>query len=130
MTDSTELRDYEAAMAKRRHDHVLTDREEIIDVRGVQRTYEGAYLRTAMLEVTLALSILRLFNIEFFPIGMWFAAIALAFLVIGFRRRLLNNVAILSGRPATHFLTSGTPVLIMTVVCLAGYVAMLVEVFV
>ncbi|KAK9465079.1 hypothetical protein V1512DRAFT_266935, partial [Lipomyces arxii] len=110
-------------------DYILTDHTEIIDIRAFQRTYEGAYFRTAMLEVTMSLSILRIFDIEFYPIGALYAVIGFSFVMIGLFRRFSSNKYILNNKPAKYFLTSGTPVGLMTLICLVAYIAMIPEVF-
>ncbi|KAK9457987.1 hypothetical protein V1511DRAFT_491412 [Dipodascopsis uninucleata] len=119
----------ESNLRRRKHDDMLVDNTEIIDVRAYQRTYEGAYLRTAMLEVTLSLSIIRVFDIEFYPIGAAFAVIGFAFMAIGLLRRLQTNRFHLKIKPQRYVLTAGNMVLGMTIVCVLAYIAMFVEVF-
>ncbi|KAK9480578.1 hypothetical protein V1514DRAFT_324840 [Lipomyces japonicus] len=121
--------DNESASEIRHRHFKLTDETEIIDIRAFQRTYEGAYLRTAMLEITLALSILRIFDIEFYPIGAVFSVIGFAFMVIGLNRRIMNNKYFMGSKPAPYFLTSGTPVLVMTVIIVIAYLAIIPEIF-
>ncbi|KAK9460557.1 uncharacterized protein V1516DRAFT_677031 [Lipomyces oligophaga] len=121
--------DAEDQVFMRDAEHVLKDHTEIIDIRAYQRTYEGAYLRTAMLEVTLSLSLLRIFDIEFYPIGAWFAIIGFSFMMIGLGRRIANNKHLMSTRTAQYFLTSGTVVACMTTICVIGYIAIIPEIF-
>ncbi|KAK9381929.1 uncharacterized protein V2V93DRAFT_368261 [Kockiozyma suomiensis] len=127
--DEDLVNDTEDQNLKRAEDFILTDNSEIIDIRAFQRTYEGAYMRTAMLELTMGLSVLRLFDIEFYPIGAWFAAIGVAFMGIGIGRRIMSNKFLIRTKPARYFLTSGTPVLFTSIFVIVGYAAMLPEVF-
>ncbi|KAK9333731.1 hypothetical protein V1520DRAFT_331581 [Lipomyces starkeyi] len=121
--------DNESMVRRRRADSILTDNSEIIDIRGFQRTYEGAYLRTAMQEVTLSLSLLRIFDIEFYPIGAAFAVVGFSFMMIGLFRRIMSNRYILNDKPAKFFLTSGTPIFIMSTLCIISYIAIIPEIF-
>ncbi|KAK9447655.1 uncharacterized protein V1518DRAFT_68989 [Limtongia smithiae] len=125
----TFIDDTEDLVLRRLDSAVLTDKAEIIDIRCFQRTYEGAYLRTYLLEVTLALSLLRVFDIEFYPIGAAFVVIGVLFMIIALRRRLMANEFFISNRPARYFLTSGTPVLVMTILCIIAYIAIIPEIF-
>lgn len=99
----------------------------------------------------IGLSVLRLFDIEFYPIGAWFAAIGtstfklrpvkkvfanmlfsnkgVAFMGIGIGRRIMSNKFLIRTKPARYFLTSGTPVLFTSIFVIVGYAAMLPEVF-
>ncbi|KAK9370848.1 hypothetical protein V1509DRAFT_614952 [Lipomyces kononenkoae] len=119
----------EGIVHRRQLDSILTDREEIIDIRGYQRTYEGSYMRTAMQDVALSLSVLRIFDIEFYPIGAAFAVIGFSFMMIGLFRRIMSNRYFLSGRQSKYFLTSGTPVFLMTTVIVICYIAIIPEIF-
>ncbi|KAK7207423.1 hypothetical protein BZA70DRAFT_286780 [Myxozyma melibiosi] len=123
--DETLVNDTEDQNLKRAEDFILTDNTEIIEI----RTYEGAYMRTAMLELTMGLSILRLFDIEFYPIGAWFSAIALSFMFIGLGRRISSNKFLMRTKPAKYFLTSGTPVFLTSIAVTVGYIALIPEVF-
>ncbi|KAK9240981.1 hypothetical protein V1525DRAFT_393349 [Lipomyces kononenkoae] len=119
----------EGIVRRRRADSILTDNDEIIDIRGFQRTYEGAYLRTAMQEVTFSLSLLRIFDIEFYPIGAAFAVIGFSFMMIGLFRRIMSNRYFLRNKPAKYFLTSGTPIFVVSTLCIICYIAIIPEMF-
>ncbi|KAK9322356.1 hypothetical protein V1517DRAFT_323546 [Lipomyces orientalis] len=129
MMTEEEFVDDESMVRRRPADFILKDNTEIIDIRAFQRTYEGAYLRTAMLEVTFSLSLLRIFDIEFYPVGAAFVVIGFSFMMIGLFRRIMSNRYILNGKPAKYFLTSGTPIFIMSTVCIISYIVIIPEIF-
>ncbi|PWN39280.1 hypothetical protein IE81DRAFT_350317 [Ceraceosorus guamensis] len=56
----------------------LTD-DELQDLRAVQRTFDGAYMRTALGELVFALVILRLFQTRFYYVGVAYTTLALIF---------------------------------------------------
>lgn len=51
---------------------VLTD-DELVEIRAAQRTFEGAYVRTALGQFSFALVVLKIFTSEFYSIGALFA---------------------------------------------------------
>lgn len=62
-------------------------RDQKLDVRATQRTFEGAYIRTALGQLSFALVILKIFSREFLPIGTVFTIQGFVILVIGLYRR-------------------------------------------
>lgn len=59
-----------------------------LDIRATQRTFEGAYIRTALGQLTFALVVLKLFSAEFVAIGTVFTVQGVVILgVAGYRRR-------------------------------------------
>ncbi|KAG7421634.1 hypothetical protein Forpe1208_v001012 [Fusarium oxysporum f. sp. rapae] len=52
---------------------VVLTTQELVEVRAAQRTFEGAYVRTALGQFSFALIILRVFTEEFYAIGALFA---------------------------------------------------------
>lgn len=62
-------------------------RDQKLDVRATQRTFEGAYIRTALGQLSFALIILKIFSREFLPIGTVFTIQGFVILVIGLYRR-------------------------------------------
>ncbi|KAJ1845499.1 hypothetical protein LPJ57_009234, partial [Coemansia sp. RSA 486] len=78
---------------------------ELLEVRARERTFDGAYWRTALGLFGASLVILRMFGLSFFPVGLVFLALGLGFLAIGLyrRRQLLNKDAHAHG----PFVTSG-----------------------
>jgi hypothetical protein len=65
---------------------VLTN-AELVEVRAAQRTFEGAYMRTALGQFSFALIILKVFTAEFYPIGALFAVYGAAVMVVATYRR-------------------------------------------
>ncbi|KAK7719674.1 hypothetical protein SLS64_001853 [Diaporthe eres] len=56
-----------------------------------ERTFEGAYMRTALSQFSFALIILKIFTSEFYAIGALFAAYGVAVLVVAIFRRYEGN---------------------------------------
>lgn len=63
----------------------------LTEIRAAQRTFEGAYMRTALSQFSLALIILRIFTSEFYAIGALFAAYGFAVLLVAIFRRYEGN---------------------------------------
>lgn len=66
-------------------------RVRLTEIRAAQRTFEGAYMRTAIGQFSFALIILRIFTSEFYPIGALFAAYGAAVLLVAIFRRYEGN---------------------------------------
>lgn len=64
---------------------------ELIEIRAAQRTFEGAYIRTALGQFSFALVVLKIFTPEFYPIGTLFAVFALCLLGVSRVRRREGN---------------------------------------
>lgn len=75
-------------MPNRRHStfHHLP-RDQKLDVRATQRTFEGAYIRTALGQLSFALVILKIFSREFVPIGTVFTVQGFVILLLALYRR-------------------------------------------
>ncbi|KAK1769614.1 hypothetical protein QBC33DRAFT_513110 [Phialemonium atrogriseum] len=69
---------------------VLTS-NELTEIRAAQRTFEGAYMRTAISQFSFALIILRIFTSEFYPIGALFAAYGATIILVAIYRRSEGN---------------------------------------
>ncbi|KAF8999852.1 hypothetical protein BDQ17DRAFT_1400660 [Cyathus striatus] len=76
----------------RRHSFVAADVNELVELRARQRTFHGAYSRTAISALCYALTILRLFDPSFHRIGLLFA-------ILG---GLLFGLAFLRSRHSQH----------------------------
>lgn len=88
-----------------------------------QRTFEGAYWRTALAAFSTGLLILKVFTREFYKIGITFFVFGLAMLAIAvWRRRTAGDVFDLS----IPFKTSGDWVILTTAVTMATYIVLLV----
>lgn len=100
--------------------------DEIIEVRAAQRTFEGAYVRTALAQFSFALIVLRIFSPEFYSIGALFAVYGTGVLIIGLFRRRQGNRQFFSevgedGVPRHKFQTSGNAVVTLTALSVAAY---------
>ncbi|KAK1834741.1 hypothetical protein QBC39DRAFT_395780 [Podospora conica] len=69
---------------------VLTS-QELVEVRAAQRTFEGAYMRTALGQFSFSLIILKIFTSEFYPIGALFAVYGAAIMLVAIFRRYEGN---------------------------------------
>ncbi|KAJ2079527.1 hypothetical protein H4R24_003727 [Coemansia sp. RSA 988] len=98
---------------------------ELLEVRARERTFDGAYWRTAVGLFGASLVVLRVFGLAFFPVGLVFLALGLGFLGIGLvRRRKLISCDLHAQSPT--FTTSGTTVVLSGVMCISAYIALLV----
>ncbi|PHH82856.1 hypothetical protein CDD83_3156 [Cordyceps sp. RAO-2017] len=103
----------------------------MVEIRAAQRTYEGAYVRTALGQFSLALVILKIFTAEFYAIGALFAAYGAAVFVVALHRRHQGHRQFFSaaapdGRSRRRFKTSGDTVVLMTALSLGAYATLLV----
>ncbi|KAJ2611404.1 hypothetical protein H4S08_003178 [Coemansia sp. RSA 1365] len=98
---------------------------ELLEVRARERTFDGAYWRTAVGLFGASLVILRVFGLAFFPVGLVFLALGLGFLGIGLvRRRKLISCDLHAHNPT--FSTSGSTVVLSAAMCLSAYIVLLV----
>jgi hypothetical protein len=65
---------------------VLTS-AELVEIRAAQRTFEGAYVRTAIGQFSFALIVLKIFTAEFYSIGALFSVFGSGILFISLFRR-------------------------------------------
>ncbi|KAG6118514.1 hypothetical protein E4U13_000167 [Claviceps humidiphila] len=128
--------------------------QELVEVRAAQRTFEGAYMRTALGQFSFALVILKIFTEEFYAIGALFAVYGFAVLLVAGYRRYQGNRQFFTTRDTrdldldlcmstdtdtgmgadrrvqvrvrNKFKTSGDTVLLMTGVSLGAYVVLMV----
>ncbi|KAF9458706.1 hypothetical protein BDZ94DRAFT_1200719 [Collybia nuda] len=76
----------------RRDSFEPVDINELVELRARQRTFHGAYSRTALGNLGSSLTILRLFDRRFYRIGILFAILgALLFILAFLRARHSNN---------------------------------------
>lgn len=107
---------------------------ELVDIRAAQRTFEGAYVRTALGQFSFALVVLKVFTSEFYSIGALFAVYGAGVLFASLFRRQQGNRQFFSevgedGIQHKKFRTSGNVVTVLTALSLAAYVSLLVLVF-
>ncbi|KAL8664171.1 MAG: hypothetical protein Q9202_003249 [Teloschistes flavicans] len=104
---------------------ILTD-SELVEIRAAQRTFEGAYVRTALGQFSFALVILKIFTSEFYSIGALFAIYGTGILLTSLLRRRQGNKQFFSevgegGLNEKKFRTSGNVVAVLTVMSVAAY---------
>ncbi|KIY44864.1 hypothetical protein FISHEDRAFT_13338, partial [Fistulina hepatica ATCC 64428] len=64
----------------------VLDESELTELRARQRTFQGAYSRSALANLGFSLTILRLFDHRFHGVGLLFAILGAAFFVLAFFR--------------------------------------------
>lgn len=109
---------------------VLTQ-NELVEVRAAQRTFEGAYIRTALGQFSFSLVVLKVFTAEFYSIGALFAIYGAGILFASLFRRQQGNRQFFSeigedGLNQKEFRTSGNMVVVLTALSIAAYVSLLV----
>ncbi|BGP19772.1 hypothetical protein JCM10213_006434 [Rhodosporidiobolus nylandii] len=124
---------------------VTDDADAVIELRARQRTFDGAYTRTALGNLGYALVVLKVFDPSFARIGLIYVILAILLLIIAtFRRRRSDHDFADSYRPTTaaaspsqkaserlwgrEFRTSGDTVVLIGVVCAGLYIALFVSI--
>ncbi|KAF9359272.1 hypothetical protein BGX26_012724 [Mortierella sp. AD094] len=97
--------------------------EELVEVRARERTFDGAYWRTAMKSFSMGMVILRLFTTAFYKIGIIFVAFGICLLIISVLRRKAAGDVFDRHKP---FETSGFWVMITTMITTIAYVILFV----
>ncbi|KAL9101527.1 MAG: hypothetical protein Q9163_003223 [Psora crenata] len=105
---------------------VILTNEELVEIRAAQRTFEGAYIRTALGQFSFSLVILKIFTAEFYSIGALFAIYGAGILLISLFRRQQGNKQFFSetgedGLNRRRFRTSGNVVVVLTALSIAAY---------
>jgi len=108
--------------------------DELVEIRAAQRTFEGAYIRTALSQFSFALVVLKIFTSEFYSIGALFAVYGAGVLCTSLFRRQQGNKQFFSevGEDGLHrkkFRTSGNVVSVLTALSIAAYISLLVLTF-
>lgn len=108
---------------------VLTP-DELVEIRAAQRTFEGAYIRTALGQFSFALIVLKIFTSEFYSIGALFAVYGAGVLFASLFRRQQGNKQFFSevgedGLQRKKFRTSGNVVSVLTAISVAAYASLL-----
>ncbi|KAH9957467.1 hypothetical protein BGW80DRAFT_1381391, partial [Lactifluus volemus] len=70
----------------RAHSYLVEDVDRLTELRASQRTYNGAYMRTALGNLGFSLTVLRLFDRLFYRIGIVYAVLAFLLCVCAFFR--------------------------------------------
>jgi hypothetical protein len=102
----------------------------LVEIRAAQRTFEGAYIRTALSQFSFALVVLKIFTAEFYSIGALFAVYGVGVILISLYRRWAGNRQFFSeiGEDGLHrkkFRTSGNAVAILTALSVAAYATLI-----
>ncbi|KAG5664109.1 hypothetical protein HG530_004930 [Fusarium avenaceum] len=110
---------------------VVLTTQELVEVRAAQRTFEGAYVRTALGQFSFALIILKIFTSEFYAIGALFAVYGVAVMLVAVYRRYEGQNQFFTsessdGSLKRKFRTSGNSVLLLTVLSLSAYVTLMI----
>ncbi|KAI1642912.1 hypothetical protein F4815DRAFT_481768 [Daldinia loculata] len=110
---------------------VILTTQELVEIRAAQRTFEGAYMRTALSQFSFALIILKIFTSEFYAIGALFAVYGAAVLLCSVYRRYQGNTQFFTltandGEVKNKFRTSGNSVLLLTFLSIGAYVGLMV----
>lgn len=105
---------------------VVLTTQELVEIRAAQRTFEGAYIRTALGQFSFALVILKIFTQEFYSIGALFATYGAGILLVSVYRRYEGNRQFFSdtgrnGEGRKKFRTSGNAVVVLTALSLVAY---------
>ncbi|KAJ4314375.1 hypothetical protein N0V94_006477 [Neodidymelliopsis sp. IMI 364377] len=110
---------------------VILTPAEMVEIRAAQRTFEGAYIRTAIGQFSFALIVLKIFTAEFYSVGALFAVYGAGILFISLFRRQQGNKQFFSevGEDGLHrkkFRTSGNVVSVLTALSISAYICLLV----
>ncbi|ABN67394.1 conserved hypothetical protein [Scheffersomyces stipitis CBS 6054] len=97
-----------------------------LDVRAHQRTYEGAYTRSAIGCLSFSILIIKLFSKEFLPIGTIYTVYGSLLYFIGVYKASSVDTYYNPDKDMVMFKTSGDSVLLLSVISLVSYVALLV----
>ncbi|CAN6662724.1 hypothetical protein TRVA0_034S00980 [Trichomonascus vanleenenianus] len=106
--------------------YLSLSRDARLDVRAIQRTFEGAYLRTALSQLSFALVVLKLFNRRFIPIGTTFTVYGLLIIFIALYRRTADTKIVLSSDHSHKFATGGDTVLLLGLTSIVSYIVLIV----
>ncbi|TGO55811.1 hypothetical protein BELL_0386g00020 [Botrytis elliptica] len=108
----------------------FVERDPLVEIRAAQRTFEGAYIRTALGQFSFALVVLKIFTAEFYSIGALFATYGAGILMVSLYRRYEGNRQFFSeidgdGMGRKKFRTSGNAVVVLTTLSLVAYVLLI-----
>ncbi|TQS38438.1 hypothetical protein Golomagni_01055 [Golovinomyces magnicellulatus] len=130
------LPDAEEFLNLRRHrvSSLIPTPGELVDIRAAQRTFEGAYVRTALGQFTFALMVLKIFTLEFYGFGVLFAVYGMGIFLVSLYRRHESNGQFfktegdVSGgdQDMKTFRTSGNVVILLTGGSVMTYAALLI----
>jgi len=96
------------------------------DIRAHQRTYEGAYTRTAVGCFAFSILIIKLFSKEFLPIGTIYTIYGCLLYFLGVFKAARVDSYYNPDKDIEMFTTSGDFVVFLTILSLSCYIALLV----
>lgn len=114
------------------HVFILLTPFRLVEIRAAQRTFEGAYIRTALSQFSFSLIVLKIFTAEFYGVGALFAVYGACVMLLSLYRRWVGNRQFFSENDENcvegrkMFRTSGGAVVGLTALSLAAYVVLLV----
>lgn len=134
--DSTKLIISQAREADRfrlRHHRarsVVLTPTELVEIRALQRTFDAAYMRTALSQFSFALIVLKIFTAEFYSIGVLFSIYGMGVLVLSIVRRQQGNSQFFTdvaedGTERKKFRTSGNIVVVLTILSVCTYLTLI-----
>lgn len=97
-----------------------------LDIRAHQRTYEGAYTRTAIGCFAFSILIIKIFSKEFLPIGTIYTIYGSVVFIIGYYKSKSVDFFYNPAKDKEYFKTSGNSVVLLTLISLACYVSLFI----
>ncbi|PVF94723.1 hypothetical protein CPB86DRAFT_680807, partial [Serendipita vermifera] len=76
----------------RRNSYAPLDRAELVELRARMRTFDQAYLRTALMNLGYSVVVLKLFDRRFHRIGLLFAVLGVVLYFVALYRRRHSNL--------------------------------------
>lgn len=97
-----------------------------LDVRAHQRTYEGAYTRTAIGALSFAILILKLFSKEFLPVGTVYSIYGSILFFIGVVNMGSLDVYYNPEKDMQMYKTGGNTVILLLAISLTCYIVLFI----
>lgn len=104
----------------------VLSKDRKLDVRAHQRTYEGAYTRTALGCLSFAILVIKLFSTEFLPIGVVYTAYGSILYFLGLVKATSVDIFYNPKKDMDMYKTAGNSVILLTSISLASYIAILI----
>lgn len=101
-----------------------------LDVRAHQRTYEGAYTRTAVGSLAFSIMIIKLFSKEFLPIGTIYTIYGFILFCFGMYKTRSVDVYYNPVKDKEFYKTSGNSVMMLTGISVLCYLVLFVLIMV
>lgn len=104
----------------------LSSSAQKLDVRAHQRTYEGAYTRSALSALSFSLMVVKLFSPAFLPIAMVYTIYGSLLYFVGVSKAGSVDTYYNPKNGKEEFVTGATTVIVLTAISLVAYVAIFV----